>query len=290
VLAAFCLALLGAAWHCAAAGVQVGAVHGLWVWRAPALIETPRGAEVLRDYCSAQGINEVYIAVSEHGDMSGLDRLQHSIDVLHRSRIRVEALLSSENADESGPHRDKFLGHVREILRYNADHAQSRFDGMHLDIEPQQRAENKGPGNLRFLPGLADAYRAVRALAEPTGLSVNADIENKLLKGSLDQRRMLLSSMPRLTLMLYELSSPGDGDSVERRAAKLREASSKFLSMAYEGLHEPNLATMVVALRTPDYGAQLPMMLKTLDDSQSGNPHYSGWAQHSYNDTLQAER
>ena len=53
----------------------------------------------------------------------------------------------------------------------------------------------------------------MRALAEQNQMTVNADIPNKFLKGDLNQRRGLMSSLPRLTLMLYELSSPGEARS-----------------------------------------------------------------------------
>jgi hypothetical protein len=180
------------------------------------------------------------------------------------------------------------LDHVRGVVQFNRNHPTDRFDGIHLDIEPQQRPENKGPGNLGFLPGLVDAYRAVRAQSERARLTVNADIQNKLLKGNLAQRRMLLSSLPRFTLMLYELSSPKDGESAELKREKLRAASRKFLAMAYDGLSDSNLAKTAIALRTPDYGGLLPQMLKTLDDANHANPHYQGWARHSYNDSLDA--
>ena len=261
-------------------------VHGLWVWKGPTIIATSDGVEKLRAFCRSEGINEVYISVSDHGDMSGIGRFAHLIDVLHRSNVRVEALLSSENADEAGKHREKLLEHVHAIVRFNQEHPENRFDGIHLDIEPQQRPENKGPGNLRFLPGLVEAYQSVLALAKPARLPVNADIQNKLLKGDLAQRRMLLSSLPRLTLMLYELSSPDDGDSLEKKSEKLRTASQKFLSMAYAGLQDHNLARMVIGLRTPDYGELLPRMLKTLDEANLANPHYAGGARHSYGDSL----
>jgi len=261
-------------------------IHGLWVWKGPAVIQSPADTEKLRDFCRAQGVNEVYISVSDHGDMSGMGRFTGLIDLLHRSSIRIEALLSSENADESGKHRDKLLDHVHQIVLFNQTHPKSRFDGIHLDIEPQQRPENKGPGNLRFVPGLVETFRAVRAAAEPYGLKVNADIQNKLLKGDLAERSMLLSSLPQLTLMLYEISSPTDGDSMGKKAEKLRAASQKFLDMAYDGVREPSLAKMVIGLRTPDYGTDLPKMLQTLDDTNHANPHYAGWARHSYNDAL----
>ena len=46
--------------------------------------------------------------------------------------------------------------------------------------------------------------------------------------------------------------------------------------------------TLVIALRTPDYGGLLPQMLETLDDANHLNPHYQGWARDSYNDSPNA--
>jgi hypothetical protein len=263
-------------------------IHGLWVWKGPSILQTRGSAESLRDFCRAEGVSEVYVSVSERGQMMNQRSMAQMLDVLHRANIRVEALLSSENADEGGAHLEKLLGRARAILQYNWEHPRDRFDGIHLDIEPQQRAENKGAGNLRFLPGLVAAYHAVRSLAEPAGLTVNADIQNKLLKGSLAERRTLLSALPRFTLMMYEVSSPLDGDGAERKSEKVRAASEKFLKMAYEGLTGDDLAGMVFALRTPDYDRLLPRMLQALDEANGANPHFLGWARHSYNDVLQA--
>lgn len=259
-------------------------VHGLWVWKGPAILAAPQGAERLRDFCRANSINEVYVSVLSQGEFEDAAALAAAVDLLHRSNVHVEALLSSTDADKMGRHRDKLLDHVRAIINFNQQHRGSRIDGIHLDIEPQQRSENKGAGNLRFLPGLAAAYRAVRALAEPAGLTVDADIQNKLLKGSADERRMLLQSLPRLTLMLYELSDAKGEASFEQKAATLRAASRSFLDMAYDGLHDSGLAQMIIGLRTPDYGERLPDMLQSLDEANRDNTHYLGWARHSYND------
>jgi hypothetical protein len=269
---------------------DVPLIHGVWVWKGPAILAAPRGAERLRDFCSAKGINEVYISVLSQGELEDGAALAAAIELLHHSNVRVEALLSSTDADEAGKHRDKLLDHVRRIMKFNQQHRGSGIDGIHLDIEPQQRTENKGAGNLRFLPGLVAAYHAVRALAEPAGLTVNADIQSKLLKGSADERRELLQSLPRLTLMLYELNdAKGDG-SFEQKAATLRAASERYLAMAFDGLHDAGLARMLIGLRTPDYGELLSGMLSTLDEANANNTHYLGWAQHSYNDLTQAER
>jgi hypothetical protein len=188
--------------------------------------------------------------------------------------------------DLEEPPRTKLLDHVQAVLQFNRDHAAQRFDGIHLDIEPQQRPENKGSDNLEFLPGLIATYRAVRVLADRAGVTVNADIQGKILKADLQQRRALLSSLPRLTLMLYELDSPGDGNSSSQQIEKLRDSSHRFLEMAYAGVGDQRLAHISIALRTADYGTQLPQMLVLLDQENRADPHYLGWARHSYNDTL----
>ena len=268
------------------AGAAPSLVHGLWVWKSPTVLGAPGGAERLRDFCKSEGIDEVYVSVSTRSEALEETQLAHLIALLHSSDIRAEALLSSTDADEVGKPREALLDSVRKIVQFNQRHPTERFDGIHLDVEPQQRPENKGAGNLRFLPGLADAFRGVRGVAEPAGMTVNADIQNKLLKGDMGERRMLLTSVPRVTLMMYELSSPGDGESVGQKAEKVEKASQRFLDLAYDGLGDGNLAKMVIALRTPDYGELLPQMLKKLDDSNRKNPHYLGWARHSYNDYL----
>ncbi len=259
-------------------------VRGLWVWKSPTVLGAPRGAEKLVDFCKSAGINEVYVSYSANSAAAEESDFVHLIGLMHRANVRVEALLSSTDADEPGAHREKLLDKAREVVEFNRKHPADRFNGIHLDVEPQQRPENKGPGNLRFLPGLADAFREVRNLAEAASMTVNADIQNKLLKGDLGERRMLLSSVPRVTLMMYELSSPSDGESVEQKAGKVETNSLKYLEMAYDGLSDSNLAKMSIALRTPDYGDLLPQMLKRLDDANQANPHYLGWARHSYND------
>jgi hypothetical protein len=272
------------------AAQQTLAKHGLWVWKGPSILQSQASVESLRDFCRTNQINEVYLSVSQRGEMMPATNMVRVIGVLHRSGIRVEALLSSENADEGGKHLEKLLGEVQTIVRFNQQNSANRFDGIHLDIEPQQRPENKGPGNLRFLPGLVQAYRAIRELSERAGMSVNADIQNKLLKGDIDQRKLLLSSLPQLTLMMYELSSPKDGDDEAKQAAKARDASKKFLDMAYDGLNGQRVAKMIIGLRTPDYEGRLPAMLQALGDSNQSDPHYAGWARHSYNDTLSDDK
>src|SRR5271170_8025456 len=193
------VALLGACLVLGPGAVaQEPVVHGLWVWKTPIMLDLPSRGEALRDFCRAHQINEVYLSFSsQNGGAAEEQEIEKLIGLLHHSHIRVEALLSTTDADEPGKHRDKLMAHVNEVLSFNRQHARERFDGIHLDIEPQQRQENKGPGNLAFLPDLLDTYRAVRVLAEQNQMTVNADIPNKFLKGDLNQRQGLMSSLPR---------------------------------------------------------------------------------------------
>lgn len=262
-------------------------VHGVWVWRTPILLDLPARGEALRDFCRSNQINEVYLSfTSQNTAAPEQQEIAKLIELLHKSHIRVEALLSSADADQAGTHRDKMMGHVNEVVTFNREHAHQRFDGIHLDIEPQQRQENKGPGNLGFFPALLDTYRAVLAVAQQNQMTVNADIPNKFLKADTNQRQALMSSLPRFTLMLYELSSPGDTQATD----KLREASTKFMDAAYEGLSGNNLAKLAIGLRTADYQQQLPDMLRVVQDTFAANPHFLGWAWHSYDDVTNAAK
>jgi hypothetical protein len=228
--------------------------HGLFVWHVPA-------PEALRDFCHSQGIDEVYVSVTKSAEPD----LVRLVAMLHQSHIRVDALLSSTDADEPGEHRDKLVAKVRNIVEFNRRHPNASFDGIHLDIEPQQRPENKGPGNLAYLPGLIDAYHAVSNAAG--GLPVDADIQTKVLKAPADQRLALMQSVQRLTLMLYEVPS---------------STATRMMAMAYDGLSANGLATMTIALRVQDYPDDMAGALAGLDDSQRSNPHYAGWARHAY--------
>jgi hypothetical protein len=268
----------------AAQGQNDQFVHGVWVWRTPILLDLPARGAALRDFCRSHQINEVYLSfTSQNTAEPEQQEIGKLIELLHKSHIRVEALLSSADADEPGKHRDKLMGHVNEVVTFNREHPHQRFDGIHLDIEPQQRQENKGSGNLGFLPSLIDIYHAVLVLAEQNQMTVNADIPIKFLKGDVSQRQALMSSLPRLTLMLYEQTTAAQAD-------KLRQTSTKFMDMAYQGLNGTNLAKLAIGLRTADYQQQLPDMLKAVQDALAGNPHFLGWAWHSYNDVTESAK
>jgi hypothetical protein len=110
-------------WAAMAAASTLGAlaqeslVHGVWVWKTASVLAAPGSADALRDFCRLQTVNEVYLSFSPTKiDAAGESQIAALIASLHRSGIRVEALLSSVDADEPGTHRDKLLDHVRAVL------------------------------------------------------------------------------------------------------------------------------------------------------------------------------
>jgi hypothetical protein len=253
-------------------------VHGLWVYKTPILLDLPSRGEELRDFCRKNFINEVYLSyTSQNGGDAEQQEIQRVIGLLHNDHIRVEALLVTKDGDQAGAHRDKLMEHVNEVVSYNKGHAHQRFDGIHLDIEPWQREENKAAGNISFLPGLLDAYRAVRAVAEQNEMTVNADISARLFKADPNQRRALMTALPRFTLLLY---------GVKGGQSKLSQAATQNFQLAYQGLDAPNLARMGVGLRYTDYPQQIFEMLRSTQDLLNRNPHYLGWAWNSYNDVV----
>lgn len=281
LLAALCLSV-------ASLRAAEAPLHGLWVWRTADVLAKPGSSEALRDFAMAKGINEIYVSISSRDRLAEGSPVVALIGLLHRSHIRVEALLDGVDSDIAGQPREALLAKARAIVQFNdTQPMETRFDGIHLDIEPHQRAENKGPGNLQFLAGLIETFRGVREIAAPAHLIVNADIPNKVLKGDAAQRQALLTSVDRLTLMLYELTNPEKPGTDDAKAAQLQRAAERYLTMTYDGLSDPHLAGMVIALRTADYREKMATMLKSLDEGQGAQPHYLGWARHCYNDELQ---
>jgi hypothetical protein len=254
------------------AQAQQPEVHGLWVLKTPFLLDLPARGVALRNFCRTHHINEIYLSyTSQNGGAAEQQEIEKLIALLHRDHIRVEALLHSKDADEPGKNRDKLLGHVNEVLAYNQHHSHQQFDGFHLDIRPQDRLEYQGNGKLGYLPGLIDAYWAVRNAADMKQMTVNADIPVAVLKADANQRRALFTSLPRFTLMLENVP-----------AGQLSQTAGQSLQAAYQGLKGSDLAGIVVGLRSSDFAEQLPPALATGTDPVSSNTHYLGWAWHAY--------
>ena len=91
------IAILAALLYVSTAVAQQPPAHGLWVWKTPTILDLPARGEALRDFCRSQQINEVYLSFSsQNGGAAEQQEIQKLIALLHKSHIRVEALLSEQ--------------------------------------------------------------------------------------------------------------------------------------------------------------------------------------------------
>ena len=102
-------------------------VHGLWVWNAASILDSPAESKKLRDFAVAQRINEIYLSALSHGKFADAGALCSLVDSLHHSQVRSQALLSSTNADEPGEHRQRLLEEIKAVIHFDLEHAHCRF-------------------------------------------------------------------------------------------------------------------------------------------------------------------
>lgn len=246
--------------------------RGLWVWRTSEVLADPAEPQALLDLCRARGLNEVYLSIPGSGPGGGPGggppllqdaRLPRLLQALAAAGIRAEALLGQARWYQPAE-RGALLALIEAVGAWNRA-GPGRFTGVHLDIEPHQLLENKGPGNLGFLPDLIATFAAARAAAAAHGLPLSADVPRKLLKASPADWAALTAACPRLLWMLYEL--PGHADAILRLARRALQRGG---------------AQVVVAVRVPDHGALLPEVLAAVEAGLSPEPGYGGWAIHDY--------
>ncbi len=252
--------------------------RGLYVWKTAVLLDETDGATHLRELCASSGVGELY--VSTPPPVLQDPRFAPFLGALVRQGLRIEALFGEATwyrPDE----RDRLLGRIGDVARFNAAHAEARFAAVHLDIEPHQLPENKGPDNLTFLPDFTRAIASARDEAARAGMSLSVDIPRKLFRADAPSRAALFVAAPRFFLMLYEIHDPSRADP----AAMLTEVNAAVdqqLRLANEGLEPGAVGHIAVALRTEDYGTTTATVAQGMDSAHRGQAGFSGWAVHDY--------
>ena len=105
-------------------------VKATWVWQTE-LIED--GGEQLLDFARTEGINLIYLQINRDLPKETYEKfIQHA----HEGNVAVHAL-GGDPKWALQEHRDRMLGLADWTTNYNASvPSDSRFDGIHLDIEP----------------------------------------------------------------------------------------------------------------------------------------------------------
>lgn len=234
--------------------------RGLWVWQTQHILQDQDGPAALRAFVGQHRLTEVYLSTSRA--VLAHPRLEALLSALHQDGIRVEALLG-EPTWYLEERRAEPLRRIAELVRWNQQHPTARFDGIHLDIEPHQLPDNKGPDNLAFLPGLIATLQEAQRAAQAAGLTLAADLPRKILRAEPTQGAALASACQRLFLMLYEMP----------RAADIAAAARLALRWG---------AGVVIGLRPRDHEGRLDELLVALQTSLAQERGYLGWALHDY--------
>lgn len=165
-----------------AAGPQTKPDRGLWVWETAPLLGDVGERRVFFEFCKAHGINVVGMQIATRG--TGADRQLDAraewtalITEAHRRQMRVHALDGDPKFARAAQH-GTVLSIVNAVVAYNASVAPAaRFDGMHLDIEPQALPEWKDPkARERLLAEYLEVNQGAAARARPAGLLYGVDI------------------------------------------------------------------------------------------------------------------
>lgn len=241
--------------------------RAMWVWKTSARLGTSDGTSSLLASCQQAGVTEVYLSI---GSVIEDARLPAMVAALHDAGIRVEALTGEANWYQA-EHRDAMLAVIDSVAAYNAKVAASaRFQGMHLDIEPHQLAENKA--NHAFLPALAETLDQARQRAATQNLDTAADLPRFALQ---ENGAAFARAVPRIVVMLYELR--------DKSVTALAEASGKIVDDTYAAETAANTGRMVIGLSVDDYSVDLETMLGAVESANTTDARrsrYGGWAIH----------
>lgn len=135
----------------------------LWVWEEQEILESGATLQQFKTYLLTNNIRHLYFSVNKEilADPALREQLAALVPLVHRLGIRISALVS-ENTWLLPDKRDNLLQHIQEILALQQSFSGGeRFDGIHLDIEPQGLPEWQANQKL-YLTYLAETYAAVK--------------------------------------------------------------------------------------------------------------------------------
>jgi hypothetical protein len=168
---------------------------------------------------------------------------------------------------------------IDDVIAYDRRSA-AAFAAIHLDIEPHTVRANHGVDVNAYLPMYVDTLRHARERAGGGRLPVSADVPRKFFLASEETRLALVSAVPRLFLMLYEL--PGRAGPSEDAGDEIARTSTVALRAAYSEVGAGTKSEMIIGLSVADYGRRLAPMLGALDRANGGSARYAGWAIHDF--------
>ncbi|GEM_PF-1252328 len=149
--------------------------RALWVWGRD-LLDKPGEADFLLDFAETRGVGTLFLNVSTQRLQRTPDPYRAFLSRAHARRVRVEAMNGEAGWVLTGGrrHAAEFLVALRGFNEGEVE--ASRFDGVHLDVEPHTLDAWKGAGQA----ALAESYVALLTWcsdrAREAGLPLAVDV------------------------------------------------------------------------------------------------------------------
>lgn len=228
-------------------------VRAMWVWKTYDIIHDNAGVEDFLSFCRSRGINRVFLSVT--GKMLKTRKRKMALSAfvasLHQAGLKVSALMG-ESHWVFPDKRKVLLSRINDIHSYNQQNSTfSRFDAIHLDIEPHTLASWKSRKEKYldlFIETLAEAREYLQR--HDTGMNLEIDIPAFWSKINRSHLNAMLQLVDLTTIMAYERKT---ASRIIRSTARIREQG--FLSGT----------PVIIGLNVPDFKTekQLEHLIKT---------------------------
>jgi hypothetical protein len=241
----------------------------MWVWNQP----TPKN---LVAFAQARGITELFVSVPNNLPTSARLTWVRSVSKLAApAGIRLQAL-----GGDPGWIDDP----AAAVAWQDAALSTGLFSGVHVDIEPWQRAD-WSTDQARVVAGYLDAYDRLQAA---TALPLEADVPfwlwtlNAADGTAVDAA--VLARVDKVTVMSYRDTVTG-ADSITDVAARTLAAGVTAGKPVRLAVETNDLGSDPVSAKQTFYGsteAAVNTALDQVDAAESGVPSYAGMAVHDY--------
>ena len=251
------------------ASAQPAGGRGLWVWNQPT-------AKTLVSFAQSRGITELFVSVPDNLPASPRLTWVKAVSKLAvPAGIRLQAL-----GGDPGWVDDP----AAAVAWQDAALSTGLFSGVHVDIEPWQRAD-WSTDQARVLAGYLDTYDRLQAA---TTLPLEADVPFWLwtlaTADGTPVDAAVLARVDQVTVMSYRDTVTGP-DSITDVAARTLAAGVTAGKPVRLAVETNDLGSDPVAAKQTYYGATeaaVNTALDQVDAAEAGVPSYAGMAVHDY--------
>ncbi len=257
--------------------------RALWVWRST-FLEDVREQKDMLQFARKRGIRTLFLFTSTRRLRKDPELFRRFLAEAHSRKIAVQALNGMPQW-VFRHQREGVAAYLDEVLRFNQESPRhARFDGIHLDVEPQALPEWKSEDDPEVRQKLADRYvellRWSQRRIRDAGIPLSVDVPLSFNSIQVKSKPMLVAILERVdevALMAYLDKGP-DILSSSQSALAYAERMGKRVWVGISA--DPDDLPKPVGRTRPDQ--QLEAMTRTLEKALQTQPSFQGVAFHEY--------